>query len=131
MSISDAGGQGSDFDRWIAFEFASTGAFTALAVLVGIEDASVTLLCSTFFNLIGDEVDWQDILALFAGSGVDWDGVSLFPVTDRQGGPIDNYTARTRLRELETRLDMDRLVLNEGLFFDKWGRRLRIDEMTH
>jgi hypothetical protein len=28
------------------------------------------------------------------------------------------------------RLDDDRLVLNEGHFFDKWGRRLRIDEVT-
>jgi hypothetical protein len=28
------------------------------------------------------------------------------------------------------RLDEDRLVLNEGHFFDKWGRRLRIDEVA-
>jgi hypothetical protein len=130
LSISDASSQGTDFDRWIALEFARTGAFTTLAVLVAIEDRRVTPLCSTYFNVIGDEVDWQDILVLFAGSGVDWQGVSLFPVTGQHGGPIDNPTARTRLRELEARLDMDRLVLNEGLFFDRWGRRLRIDEMT-
>jgi hypothetical protein len=33
------------------------------------------------------------------------------------------------LRELEARLDEDRLVLNEGHFFDKWGRRLKIEEV--
>jgi hypothetical protein len=130
LSISDTDGQGTDFDRWIACEFARSGAFTALVVLVAIEEASVAPLCSTYFNVIGDEVDWQDIVVLFAGAGVEWDGVSLHPVTGRQGGPVDNPTARTKLRELEARLDADRLVLNEGLFFDKWGRQLRIDEMT-
>jgi hypothetical protein len=44
-------------------------------------------------------------------------------------GPLDNPTARLRLRELETRVDENKLVLNEGHFFDKWGRRLKIEEM--
>ncbi|MFI5010956.1 MAG: hypothetical protein ACHQAY_01280 [Hyphomicrobiales bacterium] len=130
MSISDSGGRATDFDRWITSEFARGGAFTALAVLVAIEEANVTPLCSTYFNVIGDEVDWQDILVLFAGSGVEWDGASMYPVSGPQGGPIDNPTARKKRGELEARLDADRLVLNEGHFFDKWGRRLRIDEMT-
>jgi hypothetical protein len=34
------------------------------------------------------------------------------------------------LRDIELRLDDDRLVLNEGHFFDKWGRHLRIDEVS-
>jgi len=51
-------------------------------------------------------------------------------VTAPDGGPLDNPTARLRLRELESRVNGDRLVLNEGHFFDAWGRRLRIDEVT-
>ena len=34
------------------------------------------------------------------------------------------------LNELEARLDDDRLVLNEGQFFDKWGRRMKIEDVT-
>lgn len=126
MSTSEHGA--CDFDRWIADEFAATGAFTALVVLVEIGEAQVLLLCSTYFNVIGDELDWGEITVLFAGAGSEWNGAAFFPVTGPDGGPIDNPTARLRLRELEARLDSDRLVLNEGHFFDKWGRRLKIEE---
>ena len=118
----------NEIDRWIADEFARTGAFTALAVLVEIKDISVTPLCSTYFNVIGDEIDWGEITVLFAGAGTSWDGASFFPVTAPDGGPLDNPTARLRLRDLETRLDANPLVLNEGRFFDKWGRRLKVEE---
>ena len=128
MSTSDQAE--TDFERWIRAEFARTGAFTALAVLVDIREATVTPLCSTYFNVIGDEVDWSDITVMFAGSGRDWDGASFYCVTDAGGGPLDNPNARLRLRELEARLNGDRLVLNEGQFFDKWGRRLKIEEAS-
>jgi hypothetical protein len=119
----------SDFDRWLATEFARTGAFTALAVLVEIAESEVTPLCSTYFNVIGDEIDWSEITVLFAGAGRAWDGASFYPLTAPDGGPLDNPNARLRLRELEARLDDDPLVLNEGHFFDKWGRRLKIEEV--
>src|SRR5262245_65257429 len=127
LSTSDA--NTTDFDRWIADEFARVGPFTTLVVLVGIGDTKVAPLCSTYFNVIGDEINWGELTVLFAGAGSDWDGASFFPVTAQHGGPVDNPTARLKLRELETRLDQDRLVLNEGHFFDKWGRRLKIDEV--
>ena len=120
----------TDFDRWIIAEFAERGAFTAFAVLVQIGEASVTPLCSTYFNVIGEEIDWGDITVLFAGAGAEWDGASFFPATARDGGPLDNPSARLKLRDIEMRLDEDPLVLNEGHFFDKWGRRLRVDEVT-
>ena len=120
----------TDFERWIAEEFARTGAFTALAVLVEITDTKVTPLCSTYFNVIGDEVNWADITVMFAGSGRTWDGASFYPVTDVRGDPLDNPSARLKLRELEARLDDDRLVLNEGHFFDKWGRLMVVQEMA-
>jgi hypothetical protein len=120
----------TDFDRWLAAEFAQTGAFTALAILVEIAEHKVTPLCSTYFNVIGDEIDWSEINVLFAGAGRAWDGASFYPLTAPDGGPLDNPNARLRLRELEKRIDGDRLVLNEGHFFDKWGRRLKIEEVT-
>jgi len=120
----------TDFDRWITAEFAERGAFTAFAVLVQIGETSVTPLCSTYFNVIGEEIDWGDITVLFAGAGAEWDGASFFPATARDGGPLDNPSARLKLRDIEMRLDEDPLVLNEGHFFDKWGRRLRVDEVT-
>jgi hypothetical protein len=42
---------------------------------------------------------------------------------------LDNSAARLQLRGLEERLDDDRLVLNEGHCFDKWGRRMMIEEV--
>ena len=119
----------TDFDRWIAAAFAETGAFTAMVVLVEIAGAKVTPLCSTYFNVIGDETDWGEITVLFAGAGRDWDGAAFFPASAAHGGPLDNPTARLKLRELEGRIDDDRLVLNEGHFFDKWGRRMQIEEV--
>jgi hypothetical protein len=129
LSISKDHAAATDFDRWIATEFGKSGPFTAFAVLVEIAGHSVTPLCSTYFNVIGDEVDWSEITLLFVGAGRDWDGVAFFPRIDIGGGPLDNPNARTQLRELEERVDDDRLVLNEGLFFDKWGRRMKIEEV--
>jgi len=129
LSISDPASKSTDFDRWLTAEFAQTGDFTALAVLVKITETKVLPLCSTYFNVIGDETDWGEITLLFAGAGQEWDGASFFPVTSPHGGALDNPNARLRLRELESRLDDNPLVLNEGNFFDKWGRRLKVEEV--
>lgn len=126
MSISDA--PGCDFDRWIVDEFAASGAFTALIVLVDIGDTKVMPLCSTYLSVIGDEVLWGEMTVLFAGAGVAWTGAAFFPVVAKGGGPLDNPAARTALHALEERVSADRLVLNEGHFFDQWGRRLSIEE---
>ncbi len=130
MSISEQSRQPTDFDRWLAEEFARTGAFTALAVLVEITENKVVPLCSTYLNVIGEETDWGEITVLFAGAGREWDGASFYPLTGPHGGPLDNPNARLRLRELEARLDENPLVLNEGHFFDKWGRRLKVEEVA-
>jgi hypothetical protein len=119
----------NDFDSWLAAEFAQRGAFTALAILVGIGERKVTPLCSTYFSVIGDDIEWGELTILFRGSGVDWDGVTFFPVESEDGKPADNPTARSLLRALEARVDEDRLVLNEGHLFDKWGRRMMVEEI--
>lgn len=129
MSTSEPKKHPTDFDRWLAAEFVETGAFTALAVLVQITENKVVPLCSTYFNVIGDETDWAEITVLFAGAGQEWDGASFFPHTGSHDGPLDNPNARLRLHELEARLDENPLVLNEGQFFDKWGRRLKVEEV--
>lgn len=129
MSTSEPGAGASDFDGWIVEEFATTGAFTALVVLVEIGGQTVTPVTSTYFNVIGDEVAWREIAALFAGSGVAWDGASFFPHVAPAGGPLDNDSARSRLRALEARIKAERLTLNEGFFFDRHGRRMMVEEV--
>jgi hypothetical protein len=69
-------------------------------------------------------------VVMFAGSGADWDGAAFFPVSSPESELLDNPTARLRLRDLEARFDQDRLVLNEGAFFDNLGQRLKIEEVT-
>jgi hypothetical protein len=123
-------GAGNDFEPWLAHEFAATGAFTVLVILVEIAGTQVTPLCSTYCNVIGDEVAWGEIVTLFAGAGRRWDGAAFFATVAAHGGPLDNPTARQRLRELEARVDADRLVLNQGHFFDAWGRRMTIEEVA-
>jgi hypothetical protein len=130
LSISDPTSEPNDFESWLPAAFAEIGAFTALVVLVDIGETRVTPLCSTYFNVIGDEVAWDDMVRMFAGSGAAWDGAAFFPVTANAGGPLDNPSARIELRALEERMAENRLVLNEGSFFDRRGRRLMIEEVT-
>lgn len=128
MSTSEAAPP-NEFEAWVASAFAEAGAFTALIVLVRIGETVVTPLCSTYVNVIGDAVAWGDLVVMFAGAGQEWDGAAFFPRRDPQGQPLSNPATRILLRELEARLDDDRLVLNEGEFFDRWGRRMRVDEV--
>lgn len=120
----------TDFDAWLAREYEDEGSFTALVVLVAIGETQANPVASTFVNVIGTDVTWAELVRLFAGSGQSWDGAAFFPRRDAAGDPLPNALARIGLRELELRLQDDRLVLNEGHFFDAWGRRLRIDETT-
>lgn len=129
MSTSKAS-DANDFERWLASEYEDNGACTALIVLVSIGETTVDLLSSTYVNVIGSEVAWNDLVVMFAGAGHAWNGAAFFPRRDPNGKPLDNPTARLVLRDLERQLDEDRLVLNDGHFFDAQGRRLRIDELT-
>jgi hypothetical protein len=126
LSTSDPG---TDFDAWLGRSFARLGSFTALVVLVRIEEPRPEPLASTFLHVIGDEADWNGMRRLFAGAGVDWDGAAFFPTQGSGGGPAPDAVARERLRELEARLRRDRLILNEGEFFDVWGRSLKVEEV--
>lgn len=118
----------TEFDDWVVSEYATRGRFTSLVILVDVGDSHIAPLCSTYFNVIGDNIDWEEITVLFAGSGMDWSAAAFFPVTATDGGPIDNPSARARLRALEEQFQQDRLVLNQGQLFDRKGRRLLIEE---
>jgi hypothetical protein len=102
------------------------GEFTVLVILTEIRARRVVPLCSTYLHVLGGEVDWEEIRALFAGSGQKWDGAAFFPTKARDGGPIDEATARQRLAELEAKVVENRMVLNDGHFFDALGRRIEI-----
>ena len=128
MSTSEPDKPVTDFDRWLADEFATTGAFTAAGDF-GLDHrdqgaAAVLDLSQRHRHRDRLERDRRFVCRL----GTEWDGASFFPVTAPDGGPLDNPTARLRLHELEARLDQNPLVLNEGHFFDKWGRRLKVEE---
>ncbi len=119
----------TDFDRWIVEEFEEPRRVHRAGRAGRDRRDQGDAACSTYFNVIGTEIDWAEIMALFADSGQDWSGASFFSMTAPTAAPLDNPTVRLKLRELEARLDQDRLVLNEGRFFDKRGCRLKIEEV--
>jgi len=128
LSISDTETQATDFDRWLAAEFARSGAFTALVVLVSIGAGHAVPLCSTYFHVTGIEADWPEMVLLFAGAGREWNAAGFFPMAVAGGGALDNPTARLCLQKLEASLDADPAELYEGHFFDTGGKQLEIGE---
>lgn len=131
MSTSET----TDFDAWLARTFDELGSFTAFVILVEIDGSEVTPLCSTYFHVIGTEIDWPEMTLLLAGSGRDWQGAAFFPDQgggsgQKGGGALDNVAARVKMKGLEEAVAADRLYINKGHFFDQWGRRMRIDEVS-
>lgn len=130
MSKSDPDGHDtSSFDEWVAEEFHRSRGFTALVVLMKFDNMTVLPLRSTFMHIVGTEISWSQLSALLSSSGVHWDAVLFDTLTADDGGPVEDYAARLALRTLEKRVVEDRLVINEGHFFDQWGRRMIIEEM--
>lgn len=119
------------FDVWVREEFARSGAFTALIVLVAIEEHTVCPLRSSHVHLIGADVNWPDMAALFDKAGPDWDGALFSVRTDgKGGGPISDAAAQIALKDHVQELVEDRSRLNVGHFFDRKGRRLRVDAVA-
>ena len=46
------------------------------------------------------------------------------------GGPLPDEAAARKLRDVEADVRADPLALNRGLFFDREGRHLRVDEVA-
>lgn len=115
------------FDDWVVEEFRRSGGFTALVVLISTANLAALPLRSTFVHVIGDDLDWHHFVLLMRSANVSWDGVLLMPIMDADGGPVEDTVAANELRTLEDRVNEDRLVINEGHFFDKWGRRMKVE----
>jgi hypothetical protein len=119
----------TDFEHWLAAQFADTGAFTIFIVLVRIDGEQVAPVMSSFAQMIGDEMAWREMRELLDGARTAWDGVAFFVGLSRGGGPLPDAEARDKLKQVESDVRADPLALNRGLFFDTAGRHLRIDEV--
>lgn len=117
-----------DFDDWFRAAYATSGGFTALVVLVEISERDAKPVASTYFHAVGDDAVWRDIRKLFASAPGGWDGAVFFTASAKDGGPVEDPLARVELRRVEAMIDDDRLAINEGAFFDRRGRRMRVDE---
>lgn len=120
----------SDFEQWLGAQFADTGPFTVFIVLVGISDSDTVLLKSSYAHLIGDEMTWLEMRGLLDSARTPWDGVAFFVGLGHSGGPLPDDAAVRKLKEVEADVRSDPLALNRGMFFDREGRHLRIDEAT-
>jgi hypothetical protein len=119
----------TDFDRWLSEQFGESGTFTALIVLLHVAEPHVTPVCSSYVNVIGDEIDWDEMTVLLQGSGIGWDVVAFFVEIAEGGGALTSVESNRRLKDLTLAIEADRLHLNRGRLFDRLGRRLRVEEM--
>lgn len=119
-----------DFEQWIAAQFADTGPFTLFIILVRVGHDDVVAVKSSYAHLVGDDMAWDDMCKLLDGARTPWDGVAFFVGLDSAGGPLADAVAAAKLRAVEADVAADPLTLNRGLFFDRSGRHLHIDEVT-
>ena len=81
------GSERTEFDDWLADMVRGHGEFTVLVILTEIGERSVAPLCSTYLHVIGDEVDWEEVKIMFAGSGRKLGRRSLLPDQGAQRRP--------------------------------------------
>ena len=96
-------------------------------ILMKEEPTTLTPLVSSYVHVIGDEVSWLDLTTTLNGAGVSWDSVATFAGQDEFQQIFADSEAKARLRELEVALIADRLVVQKGKLFDRWGRLLQIE----
>lgn len=120
----------ADFDRWIKSQFAASGPFTALIILVKIESTTIWPLGSSYATVIGSDLRWVGMRRLLDGSKLPWSGMAIFPTFSDAGGPLTEEGARQRLAEVQKRVIADHAAINEGFFFDRLGRMIRLEEVA-
>jgi hypothetical protein len=120
----------ADFDRWLDSQFAASGPFTALIILVKIESTTIWPLGSSYATVIGNEMRWRDMRRLLDNSKLPWSGTAIFPVLSQAGGPLPDDEARRRLAELQERVIADHATVDEGAFFDRLGRMIRLEAIA-
>ena len=117
------------FETWLRSTFARRGAFTMFMILMKEEPTTVVPLCSSYLHVIGDEVRWADLTDQLNGSGMAWDHVAIFAGQDNFNQIFADPEAKDRLREVESAVIADRLVIQKGELYDRWGRQLKLDRM--
>ena len=117
----------SAFEGWLRETYAGTKGFTALIVLIKRDARTVWPLGSTYAHVIGNELEWTDFRRLLDDSRQAWDSVVVFPAATPTGGPLSDAEAKKRLAEAQARVIADHATINEGAFFDRKGRPLRLD----
>src|SRR5262245_28978209 len=96
----------ADFDRWFESQFAASGPFTALIILVKIEDTTIWPLGSSYATVIGSELRWAGMRRLQSAA---WPHAAFgyrYPVSEsaRERTRIETRTVIASLRcmRLET-----------------------------
>ncbi len=117
------------FDAWLRETFAATRGFTALLLLVRTDSRTIWPLGSSYANVIGNELTWPEFRALLDRSDLAWNAVAVFAAAGEAGGPLSDAQARARLKQVQDRVIADHATVNEGAFFDRQGRKLRLDPM--
>ncbi len=120
----------TDFEQWLAAQFADTGPFTTFIVLVRIAGGEVIPLKSGYAHPIGDDMAWREMRALLDRAYTAWDGVAFFIGLGHAGGPLPDEAGARKQFETEVKADPLALALDRGVFFDREGRHLRIDEVA-
>jgi hypothetical protein len=120
----------SDFEQWLAAQFADTGPFTLFIVLVRIGTKEMSAVKSSYAHMIGDDMTWAEMRRLLDGARAPWDGVAFFVGLDHAGGPLPDDVAKRKLKEVEADVAADPLALNRGRFFDREGRHLNVEEVV-
>ena len=120
----------SDFEHWLAAQFADTGPFTIFILLVRIAGHEVKAVTSSYAHLIGDEMTWPEMRALLEGARTAWDGAAFFVGLAAAGGPLPDSVAAAKLKQVEADVAADPLSFNRGMFFDRDGRHMRVDEVA-
>ncbi len=120
----------TDFEQWLGAQFADTGPFTIFIVLVQIGEREVKAVKSSYAQMIGDEMAWNEMRSLLDGARTPWDGVGFFVGLGYAGGPLPDALAKEKLKEVEAAVLADPLALNRGRFFDRQGRHIQVDEAS-
>lgn len=120
----------SDFEQWLSAQFADTGPFTLFILLVRLAGDEVIPVKSSYAHLIGADMSWAEMRVLLDGARTAWDGVAFFVGLGHAGGPLPDAAAARKLKDVETDVAADPLTLNRGLFFDREGRHLHIEEVA-
>ncbi|MBI1777061.1 MAG: hypothetical protein HYR63_17120 [Proteobacteria bacterium] len=120
---------GRDFEPWLVRQFARRGSFTVLIILIAIREPTLFPIGASYASVIGNEMSWPEMRRLLDASGLKWDGAALFVAESPDGKPLIDAEAKAQLHAMQERIIADHARINEGAFFDRKGRLMRVEEI--